>query len=148
MSLDRSGSFGSLAFSRGGEILPGKILLPVVSGLLTTPHCCLSSVCPRPCSIHRMNFAHISQTSPSTWATQGNSSIQVRGGLTPTTTQPLGHPPNCPFRFLLQEHQIHTGRGMGDSRTHSPQGRSKQRVFGDNNSNKVCLWLGNLCSPR
>lgn len=82
------------------------------SGLLTSPHCCLSSVCPRPCLIHRMNFVHISQTSPSTWATQGNSSIQVRGGL-PLQPHSLGLLPNCPFRLLLQECQIHTGLRAG-----------------------------------
>lgn len=38
-----------------------------------------SSAFPRPCLIRKMNYAHTSQTSPSTWATQGNSSIQVCG---------------------------------------------------------------------
>lgn len=45
-----------------------------------------SSACPRPCLIRKMNYAHISQTSPSTWATQGNSSTQVSGpGSAPTS---------------------------------------------------------------
>lgn len=52
--------------------------------LLASPHPFLSAH-PRPCLIHRMNYAHTSQTSPSTWATQGNSSTQVSGpGFAPT----------------------------------------------------------------
>lgn len=38
-----------------------------------------SPACPRPCLTHRTNYVHTSRTSPSTWATQGNSSTQVSG---------------------------------------------------------------------
>lgn len=45
-----------------------------------------SSAHPRPCLIRRMSYARTSQTSPSTWATQGNSSTQVSGpGSAPTS---------------------------------------------------------------
>lgn len=40
---------------------------------------CPHSAYPRPCLIHRTNYGHTSQTSLSTWATQGNSSTQVSG---------------------------------------------------------------------
>ena len=48
-------------------------------GSWLSPHPFFSSAYLRPCLIHRMNYAHTSQTSPSTWATQGNSSTQVSG---------------------------------------------------------------------
>lgn len=118
------------------------------SGLLTSPHCCLSSVCPRPCLIHRMNFAHISQTSPSTWATQGNSSTQVCGGLPIQPHSLLGFSQTAPSDCCYESTRCTLDWGMGDSRTHGPQERSKHRAFGDNNSSKVCIWPGSLCSHR
>lgn len=73
------------------------------SGLLTSPHFCLSSACPRPCLIHRMNFVHISQTSPSTWATQGNSSTQVRDGppLQPHNHTTTWASPKLPLQIVV-----------------------------------------------
>lgn len=110
---------------------------------LISPHCCLSSACPRPCLIHRMNFVHTSQTSPSTWATQGNSSTQVcMWWFIPALRTTVLISPSLPPEFLLQGHQIYCVGVGSDSRVCGPQGTSQQRASGDSNSsNKVSIRL-------